>query len=120
MGICGFTGLWAFWVQFKNTRVREQTFGRNFEVIEEKYGDIHREALGKDTRISKFGYPDMGNNIYSDELPYKDWIRVNNAQRCHENFYNQLPIFYSTVFISALNFPQIAFWSSAAYLALRI
>ena len=62
----------------------------------------------------------MGNNLYADELPYKDWIKVNNAQRCHENFYHQLPVLYSTTFITALNYPQVAFWSSAIYLGLRI
>ena len=88
MGVCGAMGLWAFWVQMKTGKVRKETFGRNFEIIEEKFGEMHTKELGPDTKLSKYGYPDMGNNIYSDLLPYKDWIRINNAQRCHENMVN--------------------------------
>ena len=29
--------------------------------------------------MSKYGYPDIGNNLYSDQLPYADWLKVNNA-----------------------------------------
>ena len=62
----------------------------------------------------------MGNNLYADCLDYKDWVSLNNAQRCHENMYTQLPIFYTGVFVSALSFPQFTFWSSLVYLGLRI
>ena len=61
------------------TLTRKETFKRNFAQIEAKYGDQHREAFGPDTKINRFGYPDMGNNLYSDLLPYKDWIKINNA-----------------------------------------
>ena len=58
---------------------RKETFYRNHALIEKELGDLHRQSLGEDTKISKFGYPDMGNNIYSDLLSYKDWITLNNA-----------------------------------------
>ena len=86
LAVSALTGLWAFYVQFKQTMTRGETFGRNFNVIEHQFGAEHREAFGEDKKLSKYGYPDMGNNIYSDLLPYKDWITINNAQRCHENF----------------------------------
>lgn len=54
-------------------------------MIEQVFGTHHREALGQETHINKYGYPDIGNNLYADLLPYRDWVRVNNAQRCHEN-----------------------------------
>ena len=60
-------------------RVRKETFGKNFAIIEQTLGKFHKEALGENTHISKFGYPDIGNNIYSDLLPYKDWVMINNA-----------------------------------------
>ena len=47
------------------TKRRSETFGRNAAVIEKEYGEIHRKAFGEDTKLSKFGYPDMGNNLYS-------------------------------------------------------
>eukprot|EP00355_Strombidium_rassoulzadegani_P001037 CAMPEP_0168610762 /NCGR_PEP_ID=MMETSP0449_2-20121227/1968_1 /TAXON_ID=1082188 /ORGANISM="Strombidium rassoulzadegani, Strain ras09" /LENGTH=68 /DNA_ID=CAMNT_0008651105 /DNA_START=167 /DNA_END=373 /DNA_ORIENTATION=+ len=65
--------------------IRGRTFKRNFDMVEEKYGEEHRKAFGEDKQLSKFGYPDLGNNIYSDCLPYNDWVQLNNGQRCHEN-----------------------------------
>ena len=79
IGLCGFAGLYAFYVSFKNTIVRSETFGKNFSLINEKFEKTHKEALGEDTRINKYGYPDIGNNIYSDVLPYSDWVKINNA-----------------------------------------
>jgi hypothetical protein len=35
--------------------------------------------MGANTSINKYGYPDMGNNLYADLLPYKDWLLLNNA-----------------------------------------
>ena len=104
----------------KTGKVRKETFGRNYEIIEEKFGDIHKKELGLDTYISKYGYPDMGNNIYSDLLPYKDWIRINNAQRCHENMVTQMPVFYTLAGINALSFPRFTFWTSLSYFGIRV
>ena len=59
--------------------VRADTFGKNKAVIEEKYGDIHRKEMGENTSLNKYGYPDIGNNLYSDLLPYGDWVKINNA-----------------------------------------
>ena len=52
------------------TLTRKDTFKRNYGIIERKYGEAHREAFGEDTKINRFGYPDMGNNLYGDLLPY--------------------------------------------------
>ena len=86
LGLLAFTGVLAFGVQFKMTMTRKDTFARNFALVEDKYLAKHKEAFGPDAKLSEFGYPDMGNNIYSECLSYKDWITLNNAQRCHENF----------------------------------
>ena len=61
------------------TKTREETFKRNYALLEAKFGDEHKKAFGEDTQISKYGYPDMGNNLYADLLPYKDWFKLNNA-----------------------------------------
>ena len=61
------------------TLTRKDTFKRNYAHIERKYGKAHREAFGEDTKINKFGYPDMGNNIFAELLPYQDWVKMNNV-----------------------------------------
>ena len=83
-------------------------------------GKEHKAAMGEDTHINKYGYPDIGNNIYSDYLPYKDWVIVNNAQRAHENIVNNLPIAYSGIFICGLSYPRLTLWYTAIYVMLRI
>ena len=62
----------------------------------------------------------MGNNIYADLLSYKDWVKINNAQRCHENFTGHLPILFSTVFVSALTYPRFAFYMALSSFVLRV
>ena len=47
------------------TKIRGKTFGKNLAVIQDKYGESHKKAFGDDTKINKYGYPDMGNNLYS-------------------------------------------------------
>ena len=76
--IAGILGL-GFYSGVLVTATRKSTFYRNRAVIEEKYGPIHRESFGQDSKLNRFGYPDMGNNLYADLLPYKDWLRINNA-----------------------------------------
>ena len=90
--------------------VRGETFGRNFIDVEREYKGTHEKEVGKDIKMSKFGYPDMGNNRYSDVLSYKDWIKINNAQRCHEHMVAMNPIFFGGAFVSALSFPQFTFF----------
>ena len=54
-----------FYSGIQCTKIREKTFGKNLAVIEDKYGESHKKAFGDDTKINKYGYPDMGNNLYS-------------------------------------------------------
>lgn len=58
-------------------------------------------------KINFYGYPDIGNNIYSEMLPYADWIKINNAMRMHEHVLDHMAVLYATTFISALSFPNI-------------
>ena len=102
------------------------TFGKNYALIQAKYAEIHKEQLADDksqqpadVEISKYGYPDMGNNLYSDELPYKDWVKVNNAQRCHENLTVHLAILYPAILINALSFPAFTCYLTGTYCAVR-
>ena len=59
----------------------------------------------------------MGNNIYSDLLSYSDWVKINNAQRCHEQLVNQFPVFFTSVFVNALKFPKLTCAGTALYMA---
>ena len=45
---------------------RQATFGRNEVLLHKKFGELHKEAFGPETKLNKYGYPDMGNNIYAD------------------------------------------------------
>ena len=66
------------------SKTRKETFARNYAIIEKHFGEMHEQALGAGAKLNKYGYPDMGNNLYADKLPYKDWVMINNAQRQHE------------------------------------
>ena len=61
----------------------------------------------------------MGNNLFSDLLPYKDWVRINNGQRAHENLVSCNPVFFTSVFVSALKFPKFTFYMSLIHLLNR-
>ena len=101
------------------TMTRKETFARNHALIEQKYGEKHREAFGEDAKINKMGYPDMGNNLFSDLLPYKDWVKMNNAQRMHESGYEYTLVFLPNAFITALSFPKTAAYMTAFYAIAR-
>lgn len=62
----------------------------------------------------------MGNNLYADLLPYKDWVAFNNAQRCHELGYQNMLILLPNAFVMSLVFPRWTCALMAYYLALRI
>ena len=101
------------------TLERKNTFARNQAQVEHKYGALHREAFGDDAKINKFGYPDMGNNIYADLLPYKDWVSLNNAQRTHEFGYQHALVLFPNAFIAMLSFPNFACTMLSTYAVMR-
>ena len=90
------------------TMTRKDTFKRNYALIEQKYGEKHRAAFGEDAKINKLGYPDMGNNLYADMLPYRDWVTMNNAQRMHESGIEYTLVLLPNAFICALSYPRLA------------
>ena len=75
----------------------------------------HKEAFGEGAKINKLGYPDMGNNLYAELLPYKDWVAFNNVQRMHESGYEYTFVFLPNAFITALTLPRTATWLTAMY-----
>ena len=69
--------LQALYMQLKMMQVRKETFTKNYAYIAETYDATHKEEF--ESEISKYGYPDTGNNLYSDVLAYKDWVKLMNA-----------------------------------------
>ena len=102
------------------TATRKSTFYRNRALIEEKYGAVHRENFGADSKLNRFGYPDMGNNLYADQLPYKDWLNINNAQRQHELGYQHNLVAIPNSLIMAYNFPRAACALMSMYFILKL
>jgi hypothetical protein len=41
-------GVSSFYLQMQNTGIRKSTFTKNYALIEAKFGEEHREALGAD------------------------------------------------------------------------
>lgn len=102
------------------TLTRKETFTRNYALIDKKYGEKHRQAFGEDAKINKYGYPDMGNNIFADLLPYRDWVKMNNAQRMHQSGNEYGLVFLPNAFIAALSYPRLAAGLTAFYAINRI
>ena len=120
--LLGCTGIMMvnFYSSMLVTKTRKETFGRNYAIIEKHFATLHTEALGPDAKINKLGYPDMGNNLYSQKLPYQDWVKINNAQRQHEVGLQHGVVLFANAFITALNFPRftsVLIWS---YFFLRV
>jgi hypothetical protein len=61
--------------------VRKRVFTKEFM---ERFKETHLKETGQ-AEIPKLGYPDMGSGRYAQELSYKDWYDLNNAQRAHLN-----------------------------------
>ena len=62
----------------------------------------------------------MGNNLYADLLPYKDWVMLNNAQRMHEAGYEYTFVLLPNLFITALSYPRLAAYISVFYAFARL
>ena len=62
----------------------------------------------------------MGSGLYSDILPYGDWVKINNAQRSHEFGYESMIVLLPNAFICALNFPRFTNICLGSYFILRM
>jgi glutathione S-transferase len=50
----------------------------------------------------------MGSGRYSQELPYNDWLRFNNAQRAHYNFVEGISTSITLLIIGGFYYPVIS------------
>ena len=86
-------------------RARIQVFTRKFM---EQFDAEHRAAFPNHEQAPKFGYPDTGNGYYSKKLPYADWFKMNNGQRCQINFLEHLNFLILGPIIGAFYYPLVA------------
>eukprot|EP00742_Colponemidia_sp_Colp-10_P001525 GILJ01001636.1.p1 GENE.GILJ01001636.1~~GILJ01001636.1.p1 ORF type:complete len:193 (+),score=22.17 GILJ01001636.1:46-579(+) len=82
-----------------------------------KWADQHKKHFG--TAPAKGGYPDMGNGIYSQQLPYDQWVIFNNAQRAHHNYLEGVTSMITWVILGGLFCPRLAAGASALYIVGR-
>ena len=81
--------LLALFLQYSATiwgvtmRARIQIYKRTFM---RQFDELHKKHFPEMSKVTELGYPDTGNGFYSKKLPYSDWFKMNNAQRCQINF----------------------------------
>ena len=84
-----------------------------FSIFNKEYMNTfekeHAEAF-PGTSPATGGFPDCGEGRYAQKLPYKDWVKFNNAMRVHMNFVEQLPMMLSILVLSGLFLPKIAMY----------
>ena len=64
----------------------------------------HQKAYTGES-IPQDGYPDKGNNRFSEKLPYAQWYHFNNVIRTRYNFLEQLTPILVWTFINCLYQP---------------
>ncbi|CEM23767.1 unnamed protein product [Vitrella brassicaformis CCMP3155] len=70
--------------------------------------------------IDPEGYPDMGSGVYSSQLPYVDWFRLNCAIRMHSNYTENLPVVLVLLGWGGLRHPVMAAVFGVGYLLGRV
>ena len=97
--------------------VRHKVFTKEFM---EQFKDEHIEVFPGQKAAPNDGLPDNGCGYYSRKLPYRDWLRLNNAVRAHFNTLEMLPMSIGCVAVTGLKYPWIGFGEGVAILIGRI
>jgi uncharacterized membrane protein YecN with MAPEG domain len=105
--------LLCFIIGFFAGALRSSTFTKKF--FETHFKD---ELMAGEVNFQ--GYPDVGSGQYSQKLPHNLWVRFNNAQRCHANFLEHLPIILIAAFISGLTYTRLTVLAQIVYIIGRI
>ena len=80
----------------------------------------HSEAFPHLSKAPDLGYPDTGNGYYGKRLPYAEWFKMNNGQRCQINFLEQITYAIVSAVIASVVYPQWAFYSLLAWFLGRL
>ena len=82
---------------------RKRVFGADF-MRQFKYE--HQAAFGASSRVAPLGFPDSGNGLFADKLPYRAWYDLNNNVRVHVNMLESLPTILVFVLVCGLYCPE--------------
>ena len=97
--------------------VRHKVFTKEFM---EQFKDEHIEVFPGQKAAPNDGLPDNGCGYYSRKLPYRDWLRFNNAVRTHFNTLEMLPVSVGCVVVTGLKYPWVGFAEGVLILVGRI
>lgn len=81
------TVIYPFVLGFWTMRVRISLLDK--KILKKELGDLHKKYMLKP---GAWGYPDMGNGLYSDVLSYEAWYKWNLAMRLHMNTVENLAV----------------------------
>ena len=62
-------------------------------------------------KAPEYGYPDTGCGYYGKKLPYADWFKMNNGQRCQINFLEQITYTLVSSAIASVSYPSVSFYT---------
>ena len=102
---------------FVTMRARINAFNKDFMS---QFNKQHTEAFPHCKHAPEFGYPDTGCGYYGKRLPYADWLKMNNGQRCQINFLEQITFALLAGWIASLQYPVWAFWILVAWFVGRM
>ncbi|KRW99077.1 hypothetical protein PPERSA_11678 [Pseudocohnilembus persalinus] len=95
---------------------RSKFFSKDFM---KQFEAEHKRHFTSDITKSD-GYPDMGNGLYGQKLPYDQWREFNQAQRVHYNFLEHIASVLVFILITGISYPWPAVGLSAATVIGRI
>ena len=94
------------------------TVGKNSFMSQFKWE--HKAAFGANSRPAAGGFPDNGNGLYADKLPYRAWYEMNNAFRTHMNFVEHMPLLLVFMLTCGLYCPTETLLLSLLNVVMRI
>ena len=83
-------------------RARIGIFRRRFM---NQFDKQHTAAFPWSSKAPEFGYPDIGNGFFGKKLPYPEWFKMANGQRCQINFLEHLTFAILAPLIISLSYP---------------
>ena len=101
-----------------SARLKHFTGGKEGFMKQFKYE--HQAAFGPKASLAQGGFPDTGNGLYADKLPYKAWFEFNNCMRVHHNFVESLPFILTTILVCGLYTPEATLAIAALNVLTRI
>lgn len=88
------------------------------KFMSENFGKLHMDAFNEE--IGAGGHPDTGSGVYSQKLPYKDWVEFNNSQRVHLHFVEWIATYLFCLVSAGAYYPVTAASLGLAIFIVRI